>query len=57
MAHASENNNIENKLAVKNLDINTLFEEDDYRDVSLSPDGKHLALIQDQKGTPVLMIV
>lgn len=57
MAIALENKNIENKLAVKNLDINTLFEEDDYRDVSLSPDGKHLALIQDQKGTPVLIIV
>jgi len=48
---------IEHKIDVKNLDITTLFQKDDYRNVSLSPDGKHIALIRNQKGTPILIIV
>jgi dipeptidyl aminopeptidase/acylaminoacyl peptidase len=50
-------NNADNQVKAKKLDINTLFQQDDYRNVSLSPDGKHIALIGDQKGTPVLIIV
>ena len=49
--------NVDNKNEDKTLDINILFKQDDYRDVSLSPDGKHIALIRDEKGIPVLTIV
>jgi dipeptidyl aminopeptidase/acylaminoacyl peptidase len=48
-------NSVENK--DKSIGVNTLFQEDDYRDVSLSPDGEHIALIRNHKGTPVLVIV
>ena len=57
VAIGNENNNSDNKIEAINLDINTLFQEDDYRNVSLSPDGKHIALIRNHKGTPILVIV
>ena len=37
--------------------ISTLFQDADYSNVSLSPDGKHIALIRNQEGTPILVIV
>ena len=49
--------NVKNQVKANNLDISTLFQPDDYRNVHLSPDGKHIALIRDEKGTPVLTIV
>ncbi len=57
MVIGQENNNTENRVETKNLDINTLFQQADYRNVSLSPDGKHIALIRNQNNTPVIIIV
>ncbi|WP_158077129.1 alpha/beta fold hydrolase [Cognaticolwellia aestuarii] len=53
LVSAQVSNNVKNQ----KLDINVLFQDDDYRDVRLSPDGKHIALIQNQKDTPVLIVV
>ena len=48
---------VSNSVKNQKLDIGVLFQDDDYRDVRLSPDGKHIALIQNQKDTPVLIVV
>ncbi|NQY64043.1 MAG: S9 family peptidase [Alteromonadaceae bacterium] len=57
MVTGQENNITENQSQEQNLEISTLFQQDDYRNVSLSPDGKHIALIRTQNDTPVLIIV
>jgi len=49
--------NVETQVENNSLDINTLFKPDDYRNVTLSPDGKHIALIRNQEGIPMLIIV
>ncbi len=54
---ASEANNNKNKLSAKNISIQTLFKNNDYRSVSLSPDGKHLALIRNHNDLPMIVVV
>lgn len=49
--------NIDSKSVAETLSIKSLFQTDDYRNVSLSPDGKHIALIRNQNDVPVIIIV
>ncbi|WP_085304114.1 S9 family peptidase [Colwellia polaris] len=48
---------VSNNVKTPKLAISALFQDDDYRDVRLSPDGKHIALIKNQQGTSVLIVV
>ncbi len=54
---AAKNENNNEHPTSKNLDVKTLFQNDDYRNVSLSPDGKHLGLIRNHNDIPILVIV
>lgn len=54
---AAKNENNNEDPTTKNLDVKTLFQNDDYRNVSLSPDGKHLGLIRNHNDIPILVIV
>lgn len=47
---------VSNNVKTPKLAISALFQDDDYRDVRLSPDGKHIALIKNQQGTSVLIL-
>lgn len=57
IASEQQNNVKENELSAKNLTIETLFKTNDYRNVSLSPDGKHIALIRNHNDVPIIVIV
>jgi dipeptidyl aminopeptidase/acylaminoacyl peptidase len=57
IASEQKNNVKESELSAKKLTIETLFKTNDYRNVSLSPDGKHLALIRNHNDVPVIVIV
>ena len=57
IASEQKNKVKESDLSAKKLTIETLFKTNDYRNVSLSPDGKHLALIRNHNDVPVIVIV
>ena len=54
---AAENNDSAIKPENNTANIQAFFQTDDYRNVSLSPDGKHLALIRNHNDLPVIVIV